>query len=157
AIELSRAGLDLVWQVERGWLAIECNSHSALAVCGCGIVVETPVVALAIGVDRRRRAHVAGSSCASARSKHRIQLESFPARPFDVDAERSLGQAIVLRFVAPHALLRMVKAEQRCAVGNAATQRDLARCLERTRQRQRTNAIAVARHPLRFAAVAAKD
>ena len=49
----------------------------------------------------------------------------------------------------------MIESDQRRAVGDAPPQGDLARSLQRTLRRQLGQAVAVTRHPVRIAAVAA--
>src|SRR5262249_55561912 len=94
------------------------------------IVTQGPIVRFAVGEDMESARGRRVARPLVAEPIERVEAEALAARAFHRDAKEIPRQANRLRRVDGDAVLGMEEAEQGRAVGDAAAQADLARCLQ---------------------------
>lgn len=126
-------------EIERNRLTIERHGDAAAPVVGGRIVVQCPVVRIAVGVDERWRgcaAAAVGPHPFWVEAVGWVKIKPFRAGPLDRRAHEVLGRRRVLRVVAPHAVCRVKESEQRGAVADPAVERNLALGVQRLVKRR---------------------
>src|SRR5262245_22824540 len=108
-------------------LTIQRHDDFSVAPVRGGVVLESPIVHCAVGVNARWVRANAGTCAVIMIAIDGVEEEAFARRPFDGQSQKILGGGKLLRSIDPQTMRRVIETEESRAVADAPAQADLAR------------------------------